>query len=133
MFLGGRVSAALQPEILEAAQNEREVTLTTYGRVTGKPVTVTLWIATDGQRLFIRSGGGFGRDWPQNLIARGEAILNVGGHSIKVKPRHVTDPAEARAVSQLVRKKYGFFVKASKPDQPLTPGEQASFELLPAD
>lgn len=127
------MSAALQPEVLEAAKNEREVTLTTYGRVTGKPVTVTIWIATDGQRLFVRSGGGLRRHWPQNLMARGEAILHVGGHGIKVKPRHVSDPDEARADSQLVRKKYGFFVKASKADQPLTPGEQATFELLPTD
>ena len=127
------MSAALQPEILESAKQEREVTLTTYGRRTGKPVTVTMWIATDGERLFVRSGGGFGRDWPQNLMARGEAVLHVGGHSVEVKPRHVTDPDEARAVSQLVRKKYGFFVKASKPGQPLTPGEQATFELLPGD
>jgi deazaflavin-dependent oxidoreductase (nitroreductase family) len=117
---------------VEAAAREKEVTLTTNGRKTGKPVTVTIWISTDGQRMFVRSGGGFKRDWPQNLTARGEAILHIGGQSIKVKPRHVTDPAEARAVSQLVRKKYGFFVKASKPDQPLTPGEQATFELDPA-
>jgi deazaflavin-dependent oxidoreductase (nitroreductase family) len=118
---------------IEAAAREREVTLTTNGRKTGKPVTVTVWIATDGKRMFVRSGGGFNRDWPQNLRARGEAVLHIGGQSVKVKPRDVTDPAEARAVSQLVRKKYGFFVKASKPDQPPTPAEQATFELIPAD
>ena len=127
------MTAELKPGVVEAAGREREVTLTTYGRKTGRPVTVTIWISTDGKRIFVRSGGGFKRDWPQNLMARGEAVLRIGRQSIKVKPRHVTDPAEARAVSELVRKKYGFFVKASKPSQPLTPGEQATFELLPVD
>jgi deazaflavin-dependent oxidoreductase (nitroreductase family) len=125
------VTAALPPEVIEAARREKEVALTTVGRKTGRPRRVTIWITTDGEHLFVRSGGGLTRDWPQNLLARGEATLHLGGRSIKVKPRHVTGPAEARAVSGLVRKKYGMFVRASKPNQALTPGEQATFELTP--
>ena len=117
----------------EAAAKEREVTLTTIGRKSGKPRKVTIWISTDGRRLFVRSGQGMKRDWPQNLVARGEATLRLGSESIKVKPRHVTDPEEARAASELVRKKYGGMVKPSKAGQPLTPGEQATFELIPVD
>jgi len=119
------------PEVIEAAKTEREVTLTTYGRKTGKPYDVTIWITTDGTRLFIRSGQGLGRQWPQNLIARGEGLLHLGKAAVTVKPRLVTDPAEARAVSGLYTRKYGLFVRASKPNQPLTPGEQATFELIP--
>ena len=111
----------------------REVTLTTYGRKTGKPTDVTIWIVTDGERLFIRSGQGMVRQWPQNFVARGEALLRLGKLAVKVKPRRVTDPAEARMTSGLYTQKYGSPVKASKPDEPLTLGEQASFELLPAE
>jgi deazaflavin-dependent oxidoreductase (nitroreductase family) len=123
--------AAFGKAILQAAAREREVTLTTLGRKTGKPRSVTIWISTDGKRLYIRSGEGLGRDWPQNLLARGEATLRMGGESIKVKPRHVTEPEEARATSHLARKKYGSFVKPSKPGEPLTKGETAVFELIP--
>jgi hypothetical protein len=66
-------------------------------------------------------------------MSRGEGVLRIGELVVKVKPRLVTDPAEARATSRLYQRKYGPFVRASKPDQPLTPGEQATFELLPAD
>ena len=41
-------------EVLEAAAREKEVELTTFGRKTGKASTVTVWISTDGKRLFIR-------------------------------------------------------------------------------
>jgi len=92
---------------------------------------VTLHAYLHGLRLAL--GQGLRRQWPQNLIARGEALLEVGDKTVKVKPRLVTDPAEARATSRLYQRKYGPFVRASKPDQPLTPGEQATFELLPAD
>jgi deazaflavin-dependent oxidoreductase (nitroreductase family) len=119
-------------DVLEAARREREVKLTTFGRKSGKPHQVTIWISTDGNHLYIRSGQGLRRHWPQNLIARGEGVLQIGKTEVRVKPRQVADPAEARMVSGLYKHKYGPFVKASRPDQPLTPGEQATFELLPA-
>lgn len=125
--------AGFARDLLDAAAKEREVRLTTMGRKTGRPHTVTIWVTTDGARLFIRSGGGMRRDWPQNLEARGEAELRLGGRKVKVRPRHVIEPNEARTVSGLAGKKYGFNIRPSAQDQPLTPGEQATFELLPAD
>jgi deazaflavin-dependent oxidoreductase (nitroreductase family) len=115
----------------DAAARAREVTLTTHGRKTGRPHTVTVWITTDGHRLFVRSGGGMTRDWPQNLMARGQATLKVGGHLLMVRSRHIADPEEARTVSRLAREKYGSQVKASQGDEPLTPAEQTTFELTP--
>jgi hypothetical protein len=126
------VNVSTLKNVIDAAACEREVKLTTYGRKSGKPSDVTIWIVTDGKRLFIRSGQGMVRQWPQNLVARGEGLLHLGDLEVKVKPRRVTDPAEARASSALYTKKYGQPVKASKPDEPLTLGEQASFELIPA-
>jgi hypothetical protein len=65
--------AAFSPEVLEWAGKDREVRLTARGRKSGKPRGVTIWISTDGRRLYVRSGGGMKRDWPQNLVAGGEA------------------------------------------------------------
>jgi hypothetical protein len=127
----GNSMGSFPPDVIETAKREREVTLTTNGRKTGKSHDVTIWIATDGTRLFIRSGQGLRRQWPQNLIASGEGLLGLGNMTVKVEPRLVTDPAEARATSGLYKRKYGPFVKASKPNQPLTLGEQATFELVP--
>lgn len=119
-------------DVLEAAKHEREVKLTTLGRKSGKPHQVTIWITSDGKHLYIRSGQGLRRNWPQNLIAGGEGVLHAGKTEVKVKPRLLTDPVEARMASGLYTVKYGTFVKASRPNQPLTPGEQATFELQPA-
>jgi len=38
---------------------------------------------------------------------------------------------EFRGVSQLCRRKFGSCIKPSKPDEPLTEGEKATFELTP--
>jgi deazaflavin-dependent oxidoreductase (nitroreductase family) len=125
--------AEFSADVLAAAKREREVQLTTYGRKTGKPRRVTIWIGTEGRRLYIRSGQGLRRHWPQNLLARGEGVIQLGKTAVKVKPRLVTDPDEARAVSAIYRRKYGPFVSASKSNEPLTLGEQTTFELLLAD
>lgn len=124
--------STFKKDVIDAAAREREVTLTTFGRKTGKASDVTIWIATDGDHLYIRSGQGMRRHWPQNLVARGEGVLHLGNLDVKVRPRRVTDPAEARASSELYMRKYRKIVVASKPGEPLTLGEQASFELLPA-
>jgi deazaflavin-dependent oxidoreductase (nitroreductase family) len=123
--------SAFRNDVIEAAKREREVKLTTQGRKTGKPYDVTIWVVTDGTRLYIRSGQGLVRQWPQNLVARGEGVLHLGKMKLKVRPRLIADPAEARATSTLYTRKYGSSVKASSPQKPLTPGEQASFELTP--
>lgn len=117
--------------MLDAVAREREVTLTTHGRRSGKPVSVTIWASTDGKRIFIRSGAGLGRHWPQNFLAGGRATLALAGLKVEVRPRHVSDPDEARAVAHIIRSKYGNLVKPSNQGEQPTPGEQATFELLP--
>ena len=120
-------------DILDAVAKEREVRLTTHGRKTGKKSTVTIWIVTDGDKVYIRSGQGLARHWPKNLLNRPEGSLQLDGKVVRFKSRHLTDPAEARHSSTLYAPKYGDFVKPSNEDEALTPGEQAAFELFPSD
>jgi len=124
--------ATFTAEVLAAAAREREVELTTHGRRTGNPHRTVLWLWGDGRRLFVRSGGGPGRDWPRNLLARSDGVLHVGGHDVPVRARHL-DTAEARSVGGLVARKYGSGVRLPQDGAPATPAEHATFELTPAD
>lgn len=121
------------PTIIDAARREREVTLTTFGRKSGNPSSKIIWIASDGEHLYIRSGGGIGRDWPQNFLANNRGVLQIDGREVPVRPRHLTNPEEARTVGRLISEKYSSTSTGSSGNEPLTPGEQASFELLPAE
>lgn len=125
------MAAGFSAAALDAAATQHEVTLTTKGRRSGRSHSVTIWVATDGTRIYIRSGGGMERHWPQNLVAAGEATIKLGSEAVRLKPRHVTDPEEARQTSRLARDKYGSYLKPSKPGEPLTKGEGAAFELIP--
>jgi hypothetical protein len=118
-------------DVLDAMAKEKEVHLTTYGRKTGKESGVTIWIVTDGKKVYIRSGQGLKRYWPKNLLERPEGTVQLDSKVVRFRSRHITDPAEARYSSKLYGPKYGDFVKPSNESDPLTPGEQAAFELLP--
>jgi hypothetical protein len=119
-------------DVLAAAAREREIQLTTYGRRTGSPHRTVMWVWGDGERLFVTSGKGLTRDWPQNLLNQARGVLHVGDLEVPVTTRHVTDPAEARSVLPLVERKYEVTIARSKEGEPPTPQEQATFELLPA-
>lgn len=71
------------------------------------------------------------RDWPRNLLARGRGILHLAGHDIPIRARHVTDPAEARMGATWINQKYATSIQPSAEDEPLTPAEQATFEITP--
>jgi hypothetical protein len=120
-------------DVLDAVANEKDANLTTYGRKSGKESSITIWIVTDGKKVYIRSGQGLKRHWPKNLLERPEGTVQLDGMTVRFKSRHITDPAEARYSSKLYGPKYGDFVKPSNESDPLTPGEQAAFELLPAE
>src|SRR5690242_7476168 len=118
--------------IVDAAANTKEVELTTFGRKTGKPSRRIIWISVvGGDRIYVRSGQGMTRDWPKNLQANGRAILHMNGTDVPVRARYVTDPEEARSMHAPVKVKYDAERPASSGTEPLTPSEQAVFELLP--
>jgi deazaflavin-dependent oxidoreductase (nitroreductase family) len=117
--------------ILRRAAEDKEVEFTTFGRKTGKPSRKIIWITNLDGRLYIRSGLGLTRDWPKNLLANNRGILHIGDQDVPVKARHVTDPREARSMHAPVKSKYDAERAASTGDQPLTPSEQAVFELQP--
>jgi len=117
--------------IYASAEREKEVEFTTFGRRTGKASRRIIWITALDGKLYIRSGLGLTRDWPKNLVANGRGVLHLAGQDIPVRARHVTEPAEARSMHAPVKQKYDAARTSSSGDEPLTPSEQAVFELLP--
>lgn len=123
--------AGFDQDLLQKAEQEKEIEITTFGRTSGKASKRIIWITRIDDRLYVRSGLGMTRDWPKNLEANGRAVLHIAGRDVPVKARHVTDPAEARAIHAPVKQKYDAERPASTGDQPLTPSEEAVFELQP--
>jgi deazaflavin-dependent oxidoreductase (nitroreductase family) len=123
---------SFDPAILETAAREKEIEITTFGRKSGTASRRIIWISVLGDRIYVRSGLGMTRDWPKNLVANGRAVLHMDGKDVPVRARHVTDAEEARSMHAPVKVKYNAERPASSGSEPLTPSEQAVFELTPA-
>lgn len=90
--------------------------VTTTGRRTGRPHTIEIWFALDGDRVFLLSGGGDGSDWVRNIREHPTVGLRLGDADFlahaAILDRGDADDAHARL---LLLEKY-----ASRTDDDLT-------------
>lgn len=81
--------------------------VTTTGRMSGRPHTIEIWFAVQGDHLYLLSGGGEGSDWVRNIRAHPTVGLRVGDHDYLARARVVEDPAEDELARTLLVEKYG--------------------------
>lgn len=88
-------------------QQRKNVRLTTRGRKSGQPRTVTIWFVADGaQKVRVQHVAGVPAQWYRNLLAHPEVTLDFGDGPISAKARALTDPAEVRQVLAAIRRRY---------------------------
>jgi deazaflavin-dependent oxidoreductase (nitroreductase family) len=100
------VQNVVMRELLRDNANRSVCHLQTIGRVTGRPRTVEMWFATDGERVYLLAGDREGAHWVRNLIADPRVKLRIGGRTVSGTARVVEgDPAE-RIARELLAAKY---------------------------
>jgi deazaflavin-dependent oxidoreductase (nitroreductase family) len=80
--------------------------LTTTGRRTGKPHTIEIWFAVDGDVVYLLSGGGDRADWVRNLMADPLVRLRIGTDEWNGTARVIHDEPTDAAPRQLLAAKY---------------------------
>jgi deazaflavin-dependent oxidoreductase (nitroreductase family) len=96
----GRVPS--EPERLDRHWNCR---LTTKGRRSGEPRTVTIWFVAEPGRILL-TGGAEGPQWTRNLRADPQAEVEIGGENLRGQARVVDDPGEGAAIRDRFVRKY---------------------------
>lgn len=71
----------------------------------------TIWVATSGRRVFIRSTNGRGAAWYRAATATGAGQLTARGVAHDVTFTHVRDEADLAAVDAGYRAKYGRYAR----------------------
>jgi hypothetical protein len=90
---------------LAAVKDRSTLRITTRGRRSGKPHTVTVWFLVDGSRMFLATLDP-GRDWVRNVARTPEVVLDVDGLRLHGRATAVTDPAVDAHVRELLARKY---------------------------
>jgi len=84
------------------------VTLTHYGRKSGKPYDVTIWFVVDGDKVYIGTAN-VNRQWVRNVQKTPQVKLSIGVETFGGKARFLTDRAEHERAMASIRRKYWMF------------------------
>src|SRR5690242_16992443 len=80
-----------------AAENGRwNCRITTRGRRTGKPHSVTIWFLVDGPRLYLGTLNAK-RDWVRNVTKNPEAEFEIGPVRVRGRVTTVTQPPDVES------------------------------------
>jgi deazaflavin-dependent oxidoreductase (nitroreductase family) len=93
---------------LKRVAARQTVTLTHYGRKSGKPHEVTIWFVVDGDKVYIGTAN-VNRQWVRNVQKTPQVSLSIGGETFGGAARFLTDRAEHERAMAAIRRKYWMF------------------------
>lgn len=86
---------------------QHTLTLTHYGRKSGKPYDVIIWFVVEGQRMYLGTANK-SRNWVRNIMVKPNVIIKAGGETFNATVSQITDAAERDLVMGLVQRKYWY-------------------------
>ncbi|HJQ85443.1 MAG TPA: nitroreductase/quinone reductase family protein [Candidatus Binatia bacterium] len=90
---------------LAPVANRRTARITTRGRRTGKPHTVTIWFVVDGNAIYLGTLDAK-RDWVRNAAKTPAIELELDGTRVRGRAHAIADPALEKHVRALLAAKY---------------------------
>ncbi len=93
-------------ELLESHAGDSVCHLQTTGRSSGRPRTIEIWFATDGERIYLLAGDGDRAHWVRNLRADPRVRTRIGGRTLEGRARVIDDEDGATPARRLLAAKY---------------------------
>ena len=98
-----------------ALQNDNIIEITVTGRTSGRPISLPIWFALDGNTLYLIPVKGSDTEWYKNVRKTPTIRLEARGKTLTASPRFLTDQAGLDQVLEKFREKYGRNVKSYYP------------------
>jgi deazaflavin-dependent oxidoreductase (nitroreductase family) len=90
---------------LQKIATRQTLTLTHYGRKTGKAYEVTIWFIVEGDKIYLATANK-NRQWVRNVQKTPAVKLSIGGEGFEGTAGFITDRAEHERVLGMVQRKY---------------------------
>jgi len=104
-----------QTDFSAGLQNASEITITVTGRSSGRPISLPIWFAVEGNMLYLIPLKGSDTEWYKNVRKTLTLRLEARGKTLTATARILTDSAHLDHVLELFRNKYGRNVKSYYP------------------
>jgi len=93
---------------LKRVAARQTLTLTHYGRKSGKPYDVTIWFVLDEEKFYIGTAN-VNRQWVRNVQKTPQIRLSIGGETFEGTARFLADRAEHERAMAAIRRKYWMY------------------------
>jgi deazaflavin-dependent oxidoreductase (nitroreductase family) len=104
-YIPNRKKIEMSPDLQKLAQ-EDFCYLTTTGRISGRPHTIEIWFALNGQTLYMLSGGRDKSDWVKNALHIPAVQVKINSTILSGQARHVNNSDEDTLARKIVFEKY---------------------------
>jgi deazaflavin-dependent oxidoreductase (nitroreductase family) len=85
----------------------RQITISTTGRKSGRTISVPIWFVFDGGKLFLLPVKGSETQWYQNAVKNPAIHVSTRGAEGDFKAEPITDAKQVSSVVEKFREKYG--------------------------
>jgi deazaflavin-dependent oxidoreductase (nitroreductase family) len=96
-------------------QNDNLIEITVTGRTSGRPISLPIWFALDGNTLYLIPVKGSETEWYKNVLKTPTIQLSAHGKTLTTSARLLTNEAQLDQVLKRFRDKYGKNVKSYYP------------------
>ena len=93
---------------LKAVAGRQTLTLTHYGRKSGKPYDVTIWFVVDGDKVYVGTAN-VNRQWVRNVQKTPRVKLSIGAETFDGTAAFLSDRAEHERAMAAIRRKYWMY------------------------
>ena len=93
-------------DLLAAHATDSVCHLQTIGRTSGRPRTIEIWFATDGERIYFLAGGRERAHWVRNLVAEPRVRVRIGGTTLEGNARVIAGSEREALARRLLAAKY---------------------------
>lgn len=93
-------------ELLAEHAGDSVCHLQTTGRTSGRPRTIEIWFATDGERIYLLAGGRDRAHWVRNLGADPRVRVRIGGRTLDGRAQVIEGEQREPLARRLLAAKY---------------------------
>jgi len=83
------------------------ITLTHYGRKSGKPYDVIIWFVVEGERMYLGTANK-SRNWVRNIMVKPNVVIKAGDENFIGTVSEISEQSERDYVMGLVQRKYWY-------------------------
>jgi len=91
----------------EAILKSRELEIAFKGRKTNRTFKATVWFAQEGEKIYLLPVYGSDTNWYKNARVNPNLEIIVGGRTVRVKAKFLTEEKPVRDVIDRFNEKYG--------------------------